>query len=178
MRERVQGARWPRHERTSDGVEYRVRPLSRDDAALEREFILRLSPESRFQRFMHAIGEPSDEFIAHLVDVDPHSRMALVAVIGEARDEQFIGVARYAADADGRDCEFGVAVADAWQCRGVGTTLVRVLFEHAKGEGFRSIYGHVLADNQRMMELAEWLGLRVDPADSGRPIVRASLRLN
>jgi len=127
---------------------------------------------------MHAIGEPSDEFIAHLVDVDPHSRMALVAVIGEARDEQFIGVARYAADADGRDCEFGVAVADAWQCRGVGTTLVRVLFEHAKGEGFRSIYGHVLADNQRMMELAEWLGLRVDPADSGRPIVRASLRLN
>jgi acetyltransferase len=174
----VQAAGWPRAERTSDGVEYRVRPLCRNDIALEREFILGLSPESRFQRFMHAIGAPSAEFIAHLVDVDPHSRMALVAVIGALQAERFIGVARYAADADGRDCEFAVAVGDAWQCRGVGTTLVRLLFEHAKRAGFRSIYGHVLADNQRMIELAEWLGLRLEPTEPHRPIVRASLRLN
>jgi acetyltransferase len=174
---RAHAPAWPRVERSSDGVAYRVRPITRDDAARERAFILALSPESRFQRFMHCIREPSDELIAQLVDIDAHARMALVAVTGAAPDEHIIGVARYAADPDGRDCEFGVAVADAWQCRGVGTTLARMLFEYAAREGFRTIYGNVLASNQRMLELAEWLGLTVEAAAPGQTTVRASRRL-
>lgn len=171
-------AAWPRVERASDGVEYRVRPVRRDDAARERDFILGLSPESRFQRFMHSMREPPEQLIAQLVDIDSHRRMALIAVIGEPPAERIIGVARYAADADGPDCEFGVAVADAWQCRGVGTTLTRLLFEYATREGFRSIYGNVLANNRRMLELAEWLGLSIEPAVPGEATVRASRRLN
>jgi RimJ/RimL family protein N-acetyltransferase len=69
-------------------------------------------------------------------------------------------------------------VADDWQCRGVGTTLARLLFAHAAHEGFRNIYGHVLNDNQRMIELAESPGLQVEPAVQGQPTIRASLRLN
>ena len=169
---------WPRLERTCDGAEYQVRPIRQDDATRERDFILALSPASRFQRFMHAIREPSDELIAHLIDIDSHSRMALVALIGKPPLERIVGVARYAADTDGKDCEFAVTVADDWQCRGMGTTLSRLLFEHAAHEGFRTIYGQVLNDNQRMIELAESLGLRVEPAIPGQPTVRASLRLN
>jgi len=161
-----------------DGMEYRVRPIRKDDAGRERDFIGSLSAASRFQRFMHTIREPTDELIAQLVDIDTHRRMALVAVIGEPADECIIGVARYAADADGRDCEFGVAVGDRWQCRGIGTTLARLLIEHAAREGFRAIYGHVLADNQRMIELAEWLGLEVEPGIAGQTTVRVSRRLN
>jgi acetyltransferase len=167
-----------RVERMADGVEYRVRPICAEDAAREREFIQSLSAESRFQRFMHSIDQPSDALIAQLVDIDGHARMALVAVIGEPPAERIIGVARYAADAGGLDCEFGVAVSDDWQCRGIGTTLARLLFEHAAGQGFRSIYGHVLADNQRMIELAEWLGLRVESPAPGQPTLRATRQLN
>jgi acetyltransferase len=169
---------WPRAERASDGSVYHVRPIRRDDAARERAFILALSPASRFQRFMHSMREPSDELIAQLVDIDAHARMALVAVIGEHADERIIGVARYAADPDGRDCEFGVAVADDWQCRGIGTTLARLLFDYAQREGFRAIYGNVLADNRRMLELAEWLGLEIGMAVAGQATVRAARRLN
>jgi acetyltransferase len=172
---------WPRIERTSDGVEYRVRPICHDDAQREREFIMGLSPESRFQRFMHAMREPSEQLVAHLVDIDAHSTMALVAVVGAPQTECIIGVARYAADTgtDARECEFGVAVADAWQCRGVGTMLTRLLFKYAAHEGFRSIYGHVLASNQRMIELAEWLGLEVEaPPLPGQSTLRAARRLD
>jgi acetyltransferase len=169
---------WPRRERTPDGVEYRIRPIRKDDAAREREFIHGLSPESRFQRFMYTIREPSDELVARLVDIDGHARMALIAVTGEPPDEHIVGVARYAADPGGRDCEFGVAVGDAWQCRGIGTTLTRLLFEHAAHQGFRSIYGNILANNHRMMELAEWLGLRVEPATPDQVTVRATRQLN
>jgi acetyltransferase len=169
---------WPRVERTTDGTEYRVRPIRKDDAQRERDFILGLSPESRFLRFMHSMREPSEALIAHLVDVDPHARMALVAVLGPPAAERIIGVARYAADPDGRDCEFAVTVGDAWQCRGIGTTLTRLLFDYATREGFRTIYGHVLASNQRMLELAELLGLVVEPPLPGESTARAARRLN
>lgn len=169
---------WPRAGHSSDGVAYQVRPIRKDDAAREREFILALSPESRFQRFMHGMREPTEELIAQLVDIDAHARMALVAVTGAPPDERIIGVARYAADPGGRECEFGVAVADDWQCRGIGTTLARMLFDYAAREGFDTIYGNVLADNQSMLELAEWLGLSVEPGVPGQPTVRASRRLS
>jgi acetyltransferase len=164
------------------GVEYRIRPIHGGDAERERAFILNLSPESRFQRLMYTLREPSPEFVARLVNVDPRREAALVAVLGEGDQEKIIGVARYAADTEGpgegRDCEFAVAVADEWQCRGIGSTLTRLLFEHARREGFRSIYGMVLAGNQRMLDLAEWLGLSVEPGDDGAATVRASRRLN
>ena len=39
------------------------------------------------------------------------------------------------------------------------------------------IYGMVLYDNERMMDLAKWLGLRVDPPRSGESLARAWRRL-
>ena len=160
------------------GIDYRIRPIRRDDAARERDFIMRLSPESRFQRLMYTLREPSAELVARLVNVDQHRDMALVATIGVDEQEKIIGVARYAADDNGLDCEFAVAVADEWQCRGIGTTLTKLLFEYAAHEGYRAIYGMVLADNHRMLELAEWLGLTVEPMEPGQATVRASRRLN
>jgi acetyltransferase len=177
MNWRAHAPAWPRAEHSTDGVAYQVRPIRKDDVAREREFILALSPQSRFQRFMHSMREPSEELIAQLVDIDSHARMALVAVTGAPPDERIIGVARYAADPGGRDCEFGVAVADDWQCRGIGTTLARLLFDYAAREGFQTIYGNVLANNQRMLELAEWLGLSIEAAEAGQTTVRASRRL-
>jgi acetyltransferase len=165
---------WPRAERFDDGTEYSIRPIRADDAARERDFILGLSPASRFDRLLYTLREPSEEFIAHLVEVDMHRNAALVAVIGEGDAERFIGVARYAADPDTPDCEFAVAVADAWQCRGIGGKLTKLLFEYAAREGFRSIYGIMRAGNARMLELAEWLGLDIEPAAPGQTTVRAS----
>jgi acetyltransferase len=169
---------WPVDASTTGGIRYRIRPIRPDDADRERAFILSLSPQSRFRRLMYTLREPSDEFVAHLVNVDHHRNMALVAVHGEGADEKIIGVARYAADADGRDCEFAVAVTDAWQCCGIGSTLTRLLFEYAEREGFRAIYGTVLAGNQNMLELAEWMGLTIEPAEAGQTTVRASRQLN
>jgi acetyltransferase len=169
---------WPRVASTPGGLEYRIRPIRRDDAARERAFILELSPASRFQRLMYTLREPSDDFIAHLVDVDQQRNMALVATTGHDDGERFIGVARYAADDSGTDCEFAVAVSDEWQCRGIGSTLTKLLFEYARTRGFRTIYGNVLADNQRMIELAQWLGLTVEPQVPGQPTVRVARRLD
>jgi acetyltransferase len=158
--------------RTHDGARYRIRPIHPDDAQRERDFIAALSPQSRYQRFMHAMREPGEALIDRFVNVDRHRSMAFVAVNGEGLDERIIGVARYAAD-DAGECEFAVTVADEWQRRGIGTTLVPLLFEYAAREGFHTIYGTVLADNQRMIELAEGLGLTVEAPRPGEITLRA-----
>jgi acetyltransferase len=166
----------PHEGRTTDGVAYRIRPIRPDDAQREREFIQRMSPQSRYQRFMHGLREASDSLIDRLTHVDLHRTMALVAVTAAGDSERIIGVARYAAD-DDTECEFAVAVADDWQGRGIGTTLVPLLFEHAAREGYEIIYGTVLADNQNMIGLAQWLGLTVDAPLPGESTVRAWRRL-
>ena len=161
---------------TSAGTEYQIRPIRPDDAQRERDFIARLSPQSRYQRFMHSMSEPDPGLIDQFVHVDHDRTMALVAVTMENGAERIIGVARYAAD-DAGQCEFAVVVADDWQCRGVASALVPLLFDHAARRGFRTIYGSVLADNQRMIEFAKWLGLTVDAPHAGEPVVRAWRRL-
>jgi len=162
--------------RTTDGVVFRIRAIRSDDAARERAFIDNLSPGSRYQRFMYVMREAGDALIENFVNVDHHRTMALVAVVGDGDEERIIGVARYAAD-DHETCEFAVTVADEWQCRGVATTLTPLLFEYAASQGFRMIYGTVLANNQRMLELADWLGLTVDAPRPGDPTVRAWRKL-
>lgn len=167
---------WPRQAHTADGTGFRIRPLRPDDAERERSFIRDLSEQSRYRRFMHGMREASDALIEQLLDLDYRQTMALVAVVGEGALERIIGVARYCADND-TECEFAVVIADDWQCRGIGTALTPLLFEYAAHAGFSTIYGTVLADNRRMIEFAQWLGLTVDPQRQGEPTVRVWRRI-
>jgi len=160
-----------------DGREYCIRPIRPDDIERERAFIAALSPQSRYQRFLYAMREPSADLLSRLVNVDMHQTFALVATVGAGDNERIIGVTRYAADAEGRDCEFAVAVADDWQRRGIGTALATRLFAAAAAEGFQNIYGNMLADNDRMIGLARALGLHVSSPTRGQSQVRASRRL-
>jgi acetyltransferase len=162
---------------TSDGVPYRIRPIRRDDATRELAFISGLSPETRYNRLMYSMREPSAQFLRQLVEVDYRDTMALLATVpGAAGDETIIGVARYAADAPGAGtAEFAVTVADAWQGRGIGTTLTRALFAYARERGLSAMRGTILAANTRMIELARELGMVVQP-DHGDPSLVAATR--
>ena len=148
---------------------FRIRPIRAADEKLDREFIIRLSPESRYRRMMNAMREPSAELLYRFVHVDYDRDMAFAALVGDPPDEQIIGIARYAHGPTESDCEFAVAVADAWQNRGVGTILMQNLLEYAHAQGIREVHGEILADNQRMIRLARWLGMKLgyDPQSVG-----------
>ena len=149
---------WTRVVTTRDDVAYRIRPIRPEDAARERAFIMGLSPESRYERMMYTMGEPSPELLDRFVHVDYHDNMAFVAVVGQDDDERIIGVARYAADGE-EGYEFAIVTADEWQARGVGATLSHLLFDYARTEGIRRLRAKILASNHRMIEFARWLGM-------------------
>ena len=165
---------WERTASTRDGVPFRIRPIRAADEKLDRDFIIRLSPESRYWRMMNAMREPSAELLYRFVHVDYDRDMAFAALVGDPPDEQIIGIARYAHGPTGPGCEFAVAVADAWQKRGVGTILMQNLLEYAHARGIREVHGEILADNQRMLELARWLGMKLRYLPQGVGLIEAT----
>ena len=162
---------WHRQAETRDGLAYAIRPIRRDDWQRERAFILSLSAESRYNRLLHAVRDPSPDLIERFVNIDYRQQMAFVASVGALAAERFIGVARYAGDA--QDCEFAVVVADEWQDRGVATSLLQLLFEYARSQGMRRVHCYVLAQNRRMLDLARDLGLDTLQVDGDGAVVTA-----
>ena len=102
--------RW--QERLRNGRNVVIRPLTRVDAAREREFIESLSPETLRFRFLGLVHRPSEKLIAQLTDLDPRRDVAFAAVVADDADERILGSARYSATEDGTRCECAVTVLD------------------------------------------------------------------
>jgi acetyltransferase len=159
---------------TPDGERVLVRPVHAQDLELARAFVRELSPESRYNRFHGAVKELTPGMARWATHVDYDRHMALIAVVYREGREIEIGAARYAVSADGEAAEFAVAVADAWQGRGVGARLLRGLIEVAARRGLRWMEGDILATNRGMRALARKLGFQSRARGGEARLVRVS----
>jgi len=146
-----------------DGTRVLIRPIRKEDANLEREFIERLSPVSRGYRFLGQI-KVTDDMIRRLTDLDYGRDMAFVALRHDSGQKMEIGVSRFCTSDDGTSCECAGVVSDEWQGRGLGHLLMRHLIEVARQRGIKRMYSIDAAANQEMRKLAADLGFerRVD----------------
>jgi GNAT superfamily N-acetyltransferase len=157
-----------------DGAEIVVRPVAARDGDLLRAGFERLSPQSRYRRFLTAMPELSPSAVAYLTDVDHRDHEALVALDAAGRG---VGVARYVREsADPRAAEAAVTVVDDWQGRGVGSLLLRVLADRAREEGVATFTALLLAQNDDMLGLFERLGpVRTVDREPGVVAIEVSL---
>ena len=151
-----------------DGAEITIRPIKPEDADLEVEFVRKLSPETKYFRFMNTMRELPPAMVARLTQIDYDREMAFLATIEENGKEVEIGVCRYAVNPDGESCEFAIVVADDWQHRGLARKLMGILIETARSKGLHYMNGVFLANNERMLRFVQGLGfiLSNDPEDS------------
>ena len=149
--------------RLRDGTRVAVRPIRPEDAALELRFFDALSEKSRYQRFMNQMAHLPPQMLARFTQLDYDRELALVALAPDGGE--FIGVGRYAPNADGETAEFALTIADAWQGRGIGRALLERLCDCARAAGYRTLYGHILHANREMLELAERLGFTKSGSD-------------
>ena len=151
-----------------DGTRVVVRPIRPEDRQIEKEFVQQLSNESKYFRFMSGLRELSEAMLNRFTQIDYDRELALIAMVCENAKETEIGVARYVVNADNISCEFAVAVADAWQNRGVGTALILGLAAAARARGLRTMEGIVVARNSKMLGLMNALGfsIRAEPGDA------------
>jgi GNAT superfamily N-acetyltransferase len=144
-----------------DGSEVTIRPLMPEDADMERDFIMRLSPQSRRYRFLDSIASPSEHLIERLTKLDETTEAAFVALVVESGAECEVGVARMSAVGDGR-AEFAVTVRDDWQQKGLGTLLTKHVIGTARQRGLNALYLVDASDNRPMREFAKSLGFVTD----------------
>jgi GNAT superfamily N-acetyltransferase len=159
------------HVTLRDGTRVLIRPITTDDAELERRFIQRLSAESREGRFLGQINA-DDETIRKLTAVDYTRDMAFVALRQEGERKSELGVARYCVSADRSSCECTVVVTDDWQKRGLGHLLMRHLIRVARQRGIMRMFSIDASSNEPMRRLAADLGFErhVDPEYPGEVV--------
>lgn len=150
---------------TPDGTPIIIRPIRPEDALAEQEFVGNLSPQAKYFRFMHEVTELTPETLVRFTQIDYEREMALVATLKKRQTETIIGVARYYTQADFSSCEFALAVADAWQNKGIGSHLMMALMEAAKAKGIKTMAGRILSDNSTMLELVSHLGFTTRPGE-------------
>ncbi|MBS0543128.1 MAG: GNAT family N-acetyltransferase, partial [Proteobacteria bacterium] len=142
----------------ADGRIVRVRPVRPEDATLVQAFFDKLSPETRYFRFMERLEELPPSLIDRFTQIDYDREMALLATTRADNVETMIGSARYSLAPDGESVEFALVVADDWQRFGLGRRLMGALIDCARSKGYRNIVGDVLGNNPKMLRLMHGLG--------------------
>ncbi|MEA2198429.1 MAG: hypothetical protein QOJ25_2480 [Solirubrobacteraceae bacterium] len=139
--------------RLRSGRDVAIRPIRADDADRLEAAHARLSPESRYRRFLAAKPQLTPKEVRYLTDVDGCDHFALVVTL-PADPEVVIGVGRFVRHkTDPAVAEFAIVVSDSFQGEGLGTELIRRLAAAALARGITRFTATVFADNEAIHRL-------------------------
>jgi GNAT superfamily N-acetyltransferase len=147
-----------------------VRRLVATDVARKQAFLDGLSAESRYNRFLAPRRLRPGE-VARLSSPRPGTEFAVAATVTIDGRETIVGVARYAATSEPDAVEVAVTIADAWQRKGLGRTLLAEVVAQAERQGYARATGFLLATNIGMQNLALKLGFSMRAADDDAQLV-------
>jgi GNAT superfamily N-acetyltransferase len=163
------------HLTTRDGLELSVRPIAPDDKQALSDAFERLSPESRYRRFLGPVSGLSADDLRYLTEVDHRDHEALIAL---GPGGEIVGVARLIRLPERWSAaEAAVTVADAWQGRGIGTQLLARLARRGRKQGIELFTGTCLADNHEIQRLFEELGPHMRRRSEGAGVVEFEVEL-
>jgi len=145
-----------------DGTQVLLRPIRPEDEPIEAELIKNLSEESKRFRFFYVIKDITHEMLVRFCNIDYDREMAIIAEYTDNNGRRRnVGVGRLIMDPSRKRGEFAVVVADDFQGKGLGTKLVDMLIQIADEKGLETIYGIVMPENTRMIELCRKMGFDI-----------------
>src|SRR3546814_10007928 len=121
---------------TRSGLSLSLRPVTRDDGPLLRDFFDKVTPEDLRFRFLTAMLRVSDDQIAAMIDVDHKQTEDFLAFVD---DGALVGSAMIAIEPAGERAEVALAVRAAYKHQGVGWTLLNRAADHAQTRGCRTL---------------------------------------
>ena len=161
----------------SASMPYQIRPIAEADAPALMRFYNRLSPASK--RTFHPLGTTATlEQCVEVCENNVGSESDRYDVVGFA-DGQIVGWG-FLWGLRSDEASLGLAVADTWQQRGLGTTLMRAMVQHARTLPLPAIHLACVEDNSIAQRLYESFGFeRSDrhTGEDGRPYVGMTAKL-
>ncbi len=120
---------------------------------------MRLSPESRYRRFLGVKPTLTAEDARYLAEIDGCDHFALVATAPDDGDDpSIIAVARFVRLSDDPDvAEFAIVVGDSYQRQGLANELLGRLAAAATARGICRFRATILSDNEAIYKLIQRL---------------------
>lgn len=149
-----------------DGQKVEIRALRPADETGLLTAIGRTGDWSMYRRFFGAKRDFSPKEVAFYLNVDFIEHVALVAEVDEAAGLAIVGGGRYIVAKRGI-AEIAFIVIDAYQGKGLGTTLFRHLATLAREAGLDALVADVMPENVAMLRVFERSGLPLKITRSG-----------
>jgi acetyltransferase len=151
-----------------NGMPICFRPIKPEDEPLLVRFHHKLSDNSVRQRYFEFIR--LDERVAHdrLLKIcfsDYDREWAIVGEVEIKEEKEIVGIGRLSKIPGTRYAQFRLAIVDAFQHLGLGTTLVKQLIEIAKLEKIKEIEAYILEENEGMLKICNHLGFEMAPTN-------------
>lgn len=159
-----------------DGAPIVLRPIVPEDKADLLDGFRRLSPDSRYRRFLTSTGKLDERVLRYLTEIDYHDHFAWVAFDASAPERPGVGVSRYIRLRDEPSvAEAAVTVVDDWHHRGLGRLLLESLVPVALDHDITTFRGYLLVENHPMIELLRSIGAKLSVDEPG--VLRMDLAL-
>ena len=130
-----------------------LRPIQPEDEPRWHQFLNNCSERSIWLRFRYLFKESTHEMATRFCFIDYDRTMAIVAEMEIDGQQQLIGTGRLLADADHRNVEYAVLVADAWQGRGLGKILTDYCLDICRTWGADRVFAESTVDNHRLQQI-------------------------
>lgn len=155
-----------------------LRPIvPEDEPALQKAFS-GLTPEESRMRFAGLRKSLPHVEAARFTQIDYDREMALVLTEpGAPGTTDIFGVVRLHADPDNEQAEYAIIIGNRMTGNGYGTLLMHRIIDYARGRGTGEIFGYVMSENGRMLDLCAELGFERTPLPEDASMTKVTLDL-
>jgi acetyltransferase len=161
--------------RLRDGRSVILRPIKPEDEPMWLEMFQNFSEESIRYRFFQIIKDTPHEVRVRYCNIDYDRELGLVAEMTEEGRRKILGVVRLIVEPDGKTGEIAFIIADPWQGLGLGSKMLDFMIEICKDKKLDTIYGIMLPDNYRAINLMRKMGFTIERVD--KDTVKGTLNL-
>src|SRR5687768_6747339 len=160
--------------RLDGGLRVRLRLTRPSDAVRVRDFLERLSPETRQRRFLSPMPHVSVAIVDHFTYYDPRERLVIAATAPGIGGEEIVGLGDVSFLSTGV-AEIGLVVEEKHQSRGIGRLIAEAIASIAVSRGAARLKAEMLDSSPAVMKVLASIGRTVTAFEDGRSVAYAEL---
>jgi GNAT superfamily N-acetyltransferase len=156
------------------GLPVRLRLTRPSDSTRVRDFLERLSPETRQRRFLSPMPRVPEAAVDHFTFYDPRARLVIAATAPGEGGEQVIGLGDVGFLSTGI-AEIGLVVEEAHQSRGIGKLVAEAIASLAQSRGATHLKAEMLDSSPAVLRVLGSIGPTIREIEDGRAVAYAKL---